>query len=55
MSASTYTCQGPISVTQGGNIESRGTGQGPKGHEATGQGPFLLSRMVMLSLRDVTV
>ena len=41
------TGQGPISVTQGGNMESRGlngTGQGPKGHEATGQGPISVTQ-----------
>ena len=41
------TGQGPISVTQGGNIESRGlngTGQGPRIHEATGQGPISINQ-----------
>ena len=41
------TGQGPISITQGGNSESRGhkgTGQGPNKHEAKGQGPISVTQ-----------
>ena len=40
------TGQGPISINQSGNIESRGldgTGQGPRRREATGQGPITVT------------